>query len=295
MHRKAEVAWCASPSSTLTHSDICRASRRSHASSQGSHPPDPPTFERKHRGALRVRLLDRLMHGGWRLEPQNPPYRFGPIGIGLLLWLLTPSIIWFWLVARRRNPTLSPEVTMLDLYNTEGAMRRFVRLTMVLCTFATPLLGQQNVSPLKGVSKVTVAVRLTVSNRVPAPVGITEDRLDTFLQLRLRSAGIRVLSVDEDRADTQLNPCVYLDVTVIGTRIGAGGGILTGYAMSARVRMTLFARLATTGAVTPQELWALDNLTISPTTGADAALEQYVGNLLDDLMNDWLAANPKRE
>ena len=61
--------------------------------------------------------------------------------------------------------------------------------------------GQAQTPPLRGITKVTTLVAVTFPEGKARPFGLTEDRLRTILELRLRTAGLQVLSADEDRAE----------------------------------------------------------------------------------------------
>ena len=89
---------------------------------------------------------------------------------------------------------------------------------------------------LKGVTKATVEVHLVSNDRAV----VTEDRLRTLTELRLRTAGLRVLSAAEDSKDPDVNPTVELRLTLL--KVSDRGNSELGYAFATRV--SFFAILA---------------------------------------------------
>ena len=150
--------------------------------------------------------------------------------------------------------------------------------------------GQAQTPPLRGITKVTTLVAVALPEGKARPFDLTEDRLRTILELRLRTAGLRVLSHDEDRADPHINPYVYLSVTVL--EASSRSGARTGYVFSTDLSVRIFQRVTLNGSMAASELWKGGLLNITDTEGITPDLERVVGLLLDQLLNEWLAANP---
>ena len=141
----------------------------------------------------------------------------------------------------------------------------------------------QTVLPLAGVNAVGVEVE---SPGKDLPQVFTATRLQTLIELKLRGAGLRVLPIA-----LLTNPIVQLSVIggpVLGQR-GSSLGFVFGATMSARQYLVW----PKNGAVAPLELWANSYVVTSDSGGAAAELERLVGILLDELINEWLKANPR--
>ena len=140
---------------------------------------------------------------------------------------------------------------------------------------------------LKGVTKATVEVHLVSNDRAV----VTEDRLRTLTELRLRTAGLRVLSAAEDSKDPDVNPTVELRLTLL--KVSDRGNSELGYAFATRVSVRDYRPSPRNGAYVPQELWANSFLNTTGNAQPSTDIEKVVSELLDDLLNDWLKANPK--
>lgn len=140
--------------------------------------------------------------------------------------------------------------------------------------------------PLQGVVKTTVGVILNQSSASPI-VGVTEARLRTMIELRLRSAGLRVVTAEEDLADPDINPAVALDLTLLPAQDGRG---LVGYAFSTGLDVTERQRLASNGAAVSATLWHNRYLNIASERSTQSEVERVVNQLLDELVNAWLQA-----
>ena len=140
--------------------------------------------------------------------------------------------------------------------------------------------------------KATTLVALSVDESIALPSGVSESRLRTLVELRLRSAGIRVLTDEEDSRDAQSNPYVMLSVMLLQTTSKAGMPL--GYVFATHASVRISSRVAFNETVAPQELWSHRYLDVADTDRASEALERTVARLMDGLVNEWLAANPRR-
>ena len=159
---------------------------------------------------------------------------------------------------------------------------------LFLATFYA--VAQHKPERLSKISKV--ATLFSFDSTGQSPQGISESRLQTMLELRLRTAGLRVLSAQEDAADPATNPYIYLKVSTLETSTESGRslGIVHRIDLSARV----FSQNPINNAYVPMELWADGQLAVSSREGATAQIERIANTLIDSLLNTWLAANPRR-
>src|SRR5262249_21679060 len=117
--------------------------------------------------------------------------------------------------------------------------------------------------------------------------------LHTIIELRLRSAGLKVLSEDEDARDPENNPKVELDVTILAT--GPEGGLRDGYTFFTSLVVREYRVSPRNSALVPMHLWQQGRLNLSGPARAGSEIERVVNELLDNMLNEWLKANPKRQ
>jgi hypothetical protein len=178
--------------------------------------------------------------------------------------------------------------------DTKMLMRDHLPRTVVVLLAAALLIARQaaaktTVDPLSGVRKVTVLLAFNATGK--APHGISEDRLQTILELQLRRAGLHVLTHEEDKNDPDVNPYVYLQVTILQVR--NQGGTLTGYAYNIDLSARVFGITAFNRSTVPMVLWEDGTVAIASQDDAPADIERLVGELSDSFLNAWLKANPK--
>lgn len=161
-----------------------------------------------------------------------------------------------------------------------------VVLVLTLQSIAT---AQPKPDPLGGVRKVTVLVLFGPTGTPPN--GISEGRLQTILELRLRTAGLRVLTREEDNKDPDINPYVYLEVATLETSNQAGTVI--GYAHRLDLSARVFASVPFNRARAPMVLWSNGLIAVADRLSAAADIERIVNNLADEFLNAWLKANPR--
>lgn len=170
--------------------------------------------------------------------------------------------------------------------------KNYLLACIIVCAMgeSAPGAAQSAANPLSGVSKVTAFVSLVATETSLG--SLTEGRLRTLTELRLRTAGLRVLSTAEDQQDPDINPIV--DVTVSMLPATTRGGAKLGQVFSTRVAAREYQRSPRNGAIVPMELWGNAYLNIAETDRATAEVERVVGILLDEFVNAWLKANPKK-
>jgi hypothetical protein len=166
-------------------------------------------------------------------------------------------------------------------------MRKKWAVALVLAFLLLPCVShaltveQKVLVGVKGVSVVVV-----VENMKPrAGSGLTEDQLKVYVELRLRKAGVRVLT-EEERGETPGNPYLYVNVS---TYIEADDPIVA-YSILVQLKewVTLARGFETTGVIWQRGLVG---------TVGKAKLRLIRGGLgdqVDIFINDYLAANPKK-
>jgi hypothetical protein len=160
----------------------------------------------------------------------------------------------------------------------------------MVCALAVPAARAQTQdrdAALKFVGRATVNVSLAGKD---LPAEVTADRLRTLTELKLRTAGLRVVTPAEVRDDPDAIPS--LELTIIGVPARSGMEDL-GWAFSMRLAVREYRPSQRNNAVVPVELWADSYLYISETAKAGEQAERVLTLLLDKLTNDWLKANPK--
>ena len=169
-------------------------------------------------------------------------------------------------------------------------LRRGLGLSLMLCGVAVSRGRAQTPvrdAPLKSAGRMTVNVSLAGKELPPE---VTADRLKTITELKLRTAGIRVVTPAEVRDDPDAIPS--LELTLIGVPARSSMEDL-GWAFSMRLAVREYRSSVRNSAIVPVELWADSYLYISETGKAGEQAERMLGLLLDKLTNDWLKANPK--
>ena len=170
----------------------------------------------------------------------------------------------------------------------------FLRLScavLPICILSCEFVQAQDVQGLRDISKVTVDVVVAAKE---LPTGISESRLKTITELKLRTAGLRVLSREEHLADRDINPSGVATATVVLSLAAILTEEFAWYSVSTELTVLEYHYLAVRDAVLPVELWRRAGLNTIPLEGAASAIESVVAQLLDGFLNDWLAANPRK-
>jgi len=154
---------------------------------------------------------------------------------------------------------------------------------IALSWLAPGVSAAQTPVPLQGVSVVTVAASL-VAPAEGRPVGLTESRLQTLAELKLRGWALKVISADEAAKTPGVTPHVELEVTLLETRALQK---LAGYVYFTRLAVTEPVA-SHTGALVNAELWSHSFLSVSDPKGVVADLERSAGELLDLFINEHL-------
>jgi len=163
-------------------------------------------------------------------------------------------------------------------------------IPLMLCALAVPAARAQTQdrdAPLTSIGRVTVNLSLAGKD---LPTEVSADRLRTLTELKLRTAGLRVVTPAEVHDDPDAVPS--LEFTIIGVRARSGLEDL-GWAFSMRLAIREYRPSQRNNAIVPVELWADSYLYIAETAKAGDQAEHVLTLLVDKMTNDWLKANPK--
>lgn len=137
-----------------------------------------------------------------------------------------------------------------------------------------------------------VGVRASLTSADP-PLGLTQDRLQTAVELRLRRSGVRVLSGDEILS-TPGYPELEMAVVVLELK---RNGRLTGYSYTFTLHLLQSVVLSRDSNIRHVEgvTWGQQelNLATEPPDGVVRYLLEDVESAVDGFINDYLAANPR--
>ena len=164
--------------------------------------------------------------------------------------------------------------------------RLVVLLALLMCLAPGVSVAQSPAvsAPLQGVDAVTVAASI-VAPEGALPHGLTEKRLQTLAELKLRSWALRVASSEEAEKTPGVTPRVEVDVTMLEARALQK---LAGYAFFTRVAVTEPGTSLRNGASATTELWSQSFLSLSDPKQVVADVERSAGELLDQFINEWL-------
>jgi hypothetical protein len=164
--------------------------------------------------------------------------------------------------------------------------RSVIRLTAAAWLVPALLWAQERPAALHGVNAVTVAVSIVAPDGV-VPVGLTEARLRTIAELKLRSWALTVVPPADAEKTPGARPRVDLDVTMLETRSVQK---LEGYAFHTRLSVIEPGISVRNGASVNSELWSQSFLSVSTVKSVTADVERAATELLDQFINEWLRA-----
>jgi hypothetical protein len=163
------------------------------------------------------------------------------------------------------------------------AARLFVLLTVLLCLTPVCAFAQVRPAPLQGLEAVTVKVSIVAPPNT-WPALLTEARLQTLAELKLRAWALRVVP-EEDPPIPGIRPVVELEVTLLETRAAEK---LAGYAFVTRLVVKEPGRSLRNGAPVFSELWSQSFLNVSDPKSVIGDMERSTGELVDQFINEWL-------
>jgi len=163
-------------------------------------------------------------------------------------------------------------------------------LLFLSVTAVSPLLGQgddeSTRKTLAGLHGVRVVVRMSDSDETRTP-GLSQSQLQTDVEIKLRQAGITVLSQQEAPS----GPTLGVNVSLLN--VSSPTNPLGIYAVSLTVELHQWVRLTRNPSVT---VWVSTWSTTGQfgTTAHLSSVRDIVRDMTDQFINAYLAANPKR-
>jgi len=140
-------------------------------------------------------------------------------------------------------------------------------------------LGQESsvaldVRSLKGIDSVQVVIDLTDTGKVSE---LDKYIIRTDVELKLRGAGMRVLS-EEEESKAPGSPYLYLNVNLVGT------------AAAVEIQLMQTARLVRNDEIAVGATWSQRSLSTNSTAPVVRGL---IKDQVDTFLNAWLSVNPK--
>ena len=121
--------------------------------------------------------------------------------------------------------------------------------------------------------------------------GLTEDALQTYLEMRLRQARIPVLSTIVEWLATERQPYLYLNILALQTARGWAYTLRLEVKQLACPEGRLLRGDPHGGGCSGFTTWDVGVLSITPDNLADS-VRGNLAELMDQLVNDYLAVNP---
>ena len=118
--------------------------------------------------------------------------------------------------------------------------------------------------------------------------GLSRSTLQTDVELKLRQAGILVLTED-DRLTTPGAPYLYLNANTLKLQSG-----LYAYDVELFLKQDVFLTRAPKMRITGATTWEASGVTGAVSPNSLGRLREKVRDLVDEFVNAYLAANPKR-
>lgn len=132
------------------------------------------------------------------------------------------------------------------------------------------------VNTLKGISGVQVVIE-DLSDSAKA-LGLEKETIQTDVELKLRLAGIRVLSEQENN-NTPGSPSLYVNVRVVRS------------AAAVAVELKQSVRLVRNGELALGTTWSVGGVGTNLTA---ESIRRHIQDYLDEFLNAWLSVNPKK-
>jgi hypothetical protein len=117
-------------------------------------------------------------------------------------------------------------------------------------------------------------------------LGLTKTQIQTDVELRLRKAGIKVLT-EEERLETPGRPYLYVNVNAV-TKPGSS---LCAYSIKVHLKKNVAIK---SGFKTPRVVWHTPDYAETVKIYNTTRIRNLVGDHVDIFINDYLAANPKK-
>jgi hypothetical protein len=146
---------------------------------------------------------------------------------------------------------------------------------------------------LKGLSGVYVFLNLTEDSPSLEKDGLTETQIRTDVEIRLRKAGIRVITIEEAK---ELPRRPVFSITILASKSEALTKVL-GESIYAFTILIEFKQAATLYHSTDDKVFLVttwSDSAVGMTTKRNVrTIREGIGDYVDKFINDYLAANPK--
>ena len=158
-----------------------------------------------------------------------------------------------------------------------------VLLLVSPCVKAEYVSGKET---LRGIEGMAVAVEDLSPN--VKELGLTEDILQTDIELKLKLAGIKVLSIEES-VKTLRSPYLYLNILTVTHP----SGVLFSWNVSLRLRQMVDLRTKK-NTYTKAITWKKLRTGYAEKDILKDGLRKITKDMVDEFLNDYLAINPKQ-
>lgn len=165
----------------------------------------------------------------------------------------------------------------------------FVALVIAGHAIGAPQL--EDASPLSGIKKAVVSSHVSGAAAAGQDAPVSGERFQTILELRLRTAGIKVLTAAEDAVDLESNPIIQFRGTLV--RLENNSREPRGWALAISLEVRERALYRRNGSVVHALSWQDETLAVSGPDNGTAYMEGIASQMIDRLLNAWLKANPR--
>ena len=149
---------------------------------------------------------------------------------------------------------------------------------------------------LQGVKGIAVVIEILTPDA--KAVGLSRERLRTLVELKLRMAGVKVITIRKKNLAEALVPSLYLNLNVVETRSNRAYAYVFGATLNFNQLVVL---LRDRDIICTATTWDKQQGGVrvgtgngSPATDLTNFAEEIVEIVVDEFLNDYLAANPPK-
>jgi hypothetical protein len=166
-------------------------------------------------------------------------------------------------------------------------MQHFILKRILPLALGLFLASQCGAETLRKVRKATTDVAYAMS--VGVPYTLSQHELQSQLEEKLKSAGLRVLTKSEDANDKEVNPVVKLRVYVLPVSAEDGAVVACTYRVDISVHQA--GRVPLNGSAAPVELWHSGNIGFSLKNSFAQDIQVMVDRISSQLVKRLQADN----